>query len=191
MSDVAQSQVSHGHDGETRRDFLTLTASALGVVGARLRDLAVYRQPQPGQGYARAVDDRCRSVAGPGRPAPDRRLAGQAGVHRPPPAGRDQGGAGCRHLEPARSATDAQRVQKPEWLIVVGVCTHLGCIPLGAESRATTAAPLAAGSARATARSTIPRRASGRARRRSTCWCRRTNSPPTPRSRSVRSTPCP
>ena len=36
MSDVAQSQVSHGHghDGETRRDFLTLTATALGVVGA-------------------------------------------------------------------------------------------------------------------------------------------------------------
>jgi ubiquinol-cytochrome c reductase iron-sulfur subunit len=27
--------------------------------------------------------------------------------------------------------TDAQRVTKPEWLIVVGVCTHLGCIPLG------------------------------------------------------------
>ncbi|MDE2017760.1 MAG: ubiquinol-cytochrome c reductase iron-sulfur subunit, partial [Hyphomicrobiales bacterium] len=26
--------------------------------------------------------------------------------------------------------TDAQRVQKPEWLILVGVCTHLGCIPL-------------------------------------------------------------
>ena len=27
--------------------------------------------------------------------------------------------------------TDAQRVQKTDWLIVVGVCTHLGCIPLG------------------------------------------------------------
>ena len=27
--------------------------------------------------------------------------------------------------------TDAQRVQKPERLIVIGVCTHLGCIPLG------------------------------------------------------------
>jgi ubiquinol-cytochrome c reductase iron-sulfur subunit len=26
---------------------------------------------------------------------------------------------------------DAQRVQRPEWLIMVGVCTHLGCIPLG------------------------------------------------------------
>lgn len=27
--------------------------------------------------------------------------------------------------------TDAERVEKPEWLVVVGVCTHLGCIPQG------------------------------------------------------------
>jgi ubiquinol-cytochrome c reductase iron-sulfur subunit len=26
---------------------------------------------------------------------------------------------------------DDKRVQKPEWLIVVGICTHLGCIPKG------------------------------------------------------------
>ncbi|MSP42033.1 MAG: ubiquinol-cytochrome c reductase iron-sulfur subunit [Alphaproteobacteria bacterium] len=26
---------------------------------------------------------------------------------------------------------DKDRVQKPEWLIMVGVCTHLGCVPLG------------------------------------------------------------
>jgi ubiquinol-cytochrome c reductase iron-sulfur subunit len=26
---------------------------------------------------------------------------------------------------------DEKRVQKPQWLIVVGVCTHLGCVPLG------------------------------------------------------------
>lgn len=24
---------------------------------------------------------------------------------------------------------DKQRVQKPEWLVVVGVCTHMGCVP--------------------------------------------------------------
>ena len=29
--------------------------------------------------------------------------------------------------------TDAQRVKKPEWLIVSGICTHLGCVPLGHE----------------------------------------------------------
>ncbi len=27
--------------------------------------------------------------------------------------------------------TDAERVRRPEWLIMVGVCTHLGCVPLG------------------------------------------------------------
>ncbi len=26
---------------------------------------------------------------------------------------------------------DQDRVKKPEWLIVVGICTHLGCVPLG------------------------------------------------------------
>lgn len=37
-------------------------------------------------------------------------------------------------------ATDADRVTaadgkaRPEWLIVVGVCTHLGCIPLGTSA---------------------------------------------------------
>ena len=29
--------------------------------------------------------------------------------------------------------TDQERAPKPEWLIVVGVCTHLGCVPLGHE----------------------------------------------------------
>ena len=26
---------------------------------------------------------------------------------------------------------DSERVQKEEWLVLVGVCTHLGCVPLG------------------------------------------------------------
>ena len=26
---------------------------------------------------------------------------------------------------------DEDRVKKPEWLIMTGVCTHLGCVPLG------------------------------------------------------------
>ena len=46
----------------------------------------------------------------------------------------------AKEIEEARSVpvnslpdpqTDEARVKKPEWLIVVGVCTHLGCIPLG------------------------------------------------------------
>ncbi|HTV33650.1 MAG TPA: ubiquinol-cytochrome c reductase iron-sulfur subunit [Methylocella sp.] len=27
-------------------------------------------------------------------------------------------------------ATDESRVQRPEWLVVIGICTHLGCVPL-------------------------------------------------------------
>ncbi len=29
---------------------------------------------------------------------------------------------------------DKDRAQKPQWLIMVGVCTHLGCIPLGQKA---------------------------------------------------------
>ena len=31
-------------------------------------------------------------------------------------------------------STDTERVQRPEWLIVIGICTHLGCIPLGQKN---------------------------------------------------------
>lgn len=27
--------------------------------------------------------------------------------------------------------SDADRVKKPEWIVLLGVCTHLGCVPLG------------------------------------------------------------
>lgn len=33
--------------------------------------------------------------------------------------------------QPAASATEGAKAEKTEWLVVVGVCTHLGCIPLG------------------------------------------------------------
>jgi ubiquinol-cytochrome c reductase iron-sulfur subunit len=27
--------------------------------------------------------------------------------------------------------TDSERVQQPAWLVMIGVCTHLGCVPIG------------------------------------------------------------
>ena len=48
-----------------------------------------------------------------------------------------------KEIEQARSVvigdlrdaqSDEERTQKPKWLIVVGVCTHLGCIPLGTRT---------------------------------------------------------
>jgi ubiquinol-cytochrome c reductase iron-sulfur subunit len=40
------------------------------------------------------------------------------------------GNARNANLPPDAPATDSNRVMKPEWLIVIGICTHLGCIPL-------------------------------------------------------------
>jgi ubiquinol-cytochrome c reductase iron-sulfur subunit len=34
-------------------------------------------------------------------------------------------------LDQTAPATDKDRVQKSPWLILIGICTHLGCIPLG------------------------------------------------------------
>ncbi len=31
-------------------------------------------------------------------------------------------------------AEDGARVQKPEWLVLIGICTHLGCIPRGQKT---------------------------------------------------------
>lgn len=30
--------------------------------------------------------------------------------------------------------TDQERTLRPEWLIMIGICTHLGCIPLGQKA---------------------------------------------------------
>ncbi len=27
--------------------------------------------------------------------------------------------------------SDETRTKKPEWLVMVGICTHLGCVPIG------------------------------------------------------------
>jgi ubiquinol-cytochrome c reductase iron-sulfur subunit len=35
-----------------------------------------------------------------------------------------------RLIDPTK---DGDRVQNPEWLVVVGICTHLGCVPVGQQ----------------------------------------------------------
>jgi ubiquinol-cytochrome c reductase iron-sulfur subunit len=135
MSDVAQSHVSHGHapghDGETRRDFLTLTASALGVVGVAAAVWPFIDSLNPAKDtLALSTTDvdlspvqvgQRLTVAWQGKPVfIDHRPAAEI------KAAEDVDWHSLRDPQP-----DSARVQKPEWLIVVGVCTHLGCIPLG------------------------------------------------------------
>ena len=83
-------------------------------------------------------------------------------------------------------ATDPNRTKKghENWMVLVGICTHLGCIPKG-QSIGDAGATSAAGSAPATARTTIPQGASVRGRRRAISRCRPTTSCPTAKSRSA------
>ncbi|KAI8069382.1 ubiquinol-cytochrome c reductase iron-sulfur subunit precursor [Gongronella butleri] len=37
----------------------------------------------------------------------------------------------CNVQELRDPQTDAERVKEPEWLVMLGVCTHLGCVPIG------------------------------------------------------------
>jgi ubiquinol-cytochrome c reductase iron-sulfur subunit len=131
MSDVAQSQVQHGHDGETRRDFLMLTASALGAVGVAVTIWPFIDTLNP------AKDTLALSTTdvdlGPVQLGQRLTVAWQGKPvfidHRPPAEIKAAQDLDISTLRDPQK--DSDRVQKPEWLIVVGVCTHLGCIPLG------------------------------------------------------------
>src|SRR6202140_106 len=125
MTDLAQSPGDTEHGGGTRRDFLLLSAGALGVVGAASAVWPFIDSLNPAKDtlalsttevdLAPVQVGQRLTVAWRGKPVfidhrtPDETQAAQAvdvGTLRDP-------------------QTDAQRAKKPEWLVVVGVCTHL------------------------------------------------------------------
>jgi ubiquinol-cytochrome c reductase iron-sulfur subunit len=131
MADTAN---PHASAAPTRRDFLTLTAAATGVVGAAsaiwpfvdsmnpARDTLAMSTTdvdlEPVQvGQRITVVWRGKPVFIDHRPKEEIEKAEQVDVNT------------LRDPQP-----DAARVQKPEWLVVVGICTHLGCTPLGLKT---------------------------------------------------------
>jgi len=135
MAQAAQSQVTPGHtpghEGESRRDFLVLTATALGAVGAVATIWPFIDSLNPAKDTLALstieadlspvqVGQRL-TVAWRGKPV--------FIDHRPPAEIKAAQDVDVTTLRDPQK--DADRVKKPEWLILVGVCTHLGCIPLG------------------------------------------------------------
>jgi ubiquinol-cytochrome c reductase iron-sulfur subunit len=116
---------------DSRRDFLRLTTTAVAVYGAAVVSWPLIDSMNPAADVlalsSTEVDlapiERGQriSVVWRGRPV--------FIVHRTPEEVADaQADDSVPLRDPER---DDARVQRPEWLIVVGVCTHLGCIPLG------------------------------------------------------------
>jgi len=123
-----------GSEGGTRRDFLTLvTGSFVAVgVGAIAWPFVASMNPAADVLALASTDVDLRPIA-----------AGQAitvvwrgkpvFVRRRTP----------EEIQAARAvplsqlpdpATDQSRVQRDPWLVVIGICTHLGCVPLGQRS---------------------------------------------------------
>jgi ubiquinol-cytochrome c reductase iron-sulfur subunit len=118
-------------EGGTRRDFLTLTAGAMGGVGATIFAWPFIDSLNPAADtlamsttevdLTPIMEGQAITVVWQGKPVFIR--------HRT-----------ADEIEKARAVNlselrdpqpDEKRVQKPEWLVMVGICTHLGCIPLG------------------------------------------------------------
>lgn len=121
-------------DEETRRDFLYLVATAMGVVGTGAFAWPLVNSMNPSADVlalaSTEVDlspidvGQSLTVVWRGKPVFIRHRT-EAEIA----AAADVSLAELPHQE-----TDADRVVKPEWLIVGGNCTHLGCVPLGQKT---------------------------------------------------------
>jgi len=128
----AKASAAAGHGGATsRRDFLYVAAAGAGAVGTVLAVWPLIDSMNPAADVLAlassevdlsAIEEgQSITVKWRGKPVFVRHRTA-AEIER----ARADDGADMPDPQP-----DAARVQRPEWLIVVGVCTHLGCVPLG------------------------------------------------------------
>jgi len=131
MSETADSAASAEIDDVEKRDFLFATTAAVGAVGAAAAVWPFIDQMNPAADTLALasieVDLEPVAVGGSltvvwrGKPVFIR--------HRT--ADEIKKAQDDDKAELPDPETDSARVKKPEWLVMVGVCTHLGCIPLG------------------------------------------------------------
>ncbi len=129
MSTMDQNAVNE--DGTTRRDFLYIASGAFGAVAIGAAVWPLIDQMNPSADVlalsTTEVDlsaievGQSITVKWQGKPVFIR--------HRTPAEIAEAESVDVGKLPDP--ATDESRVEKPEWLVMIGVCTHLGCVPLG------------------------------------------------------------
>ncbi len=118
---------------ETRRDFLYLATGAVGTVGVLAAAWPLVHQMNPSADVLAlsstevdlsGIDEgQSITVVWRGKPVFVRhRTAAEIAAAE---------GAAMADLKDPQP--DSERAQRPQWLILVGVCTHFGCIPLGQQ----------------------------------------------------------
>jgi len=127
----SEDAASPAGEGATRRDFLDLATASFVVVGTAVAVWPLIQQMNPAADTLAAStteadlepieEGQSVTVVWQGKPVFIRRRTA-AEIK----AARDVDLATLPDPE-----ADDKRVQKPQWLVVVGICTHLGCIPKG------------------------------------------------------------
>ncbi|NWG92573.1 MAG: ubiquinol-cytochrome c reductase iron-sulfur subunit [Parvularculaceae bacterium] len=132
------------HEAEpTRRDFIHILATTTAVVGAAGVAVPLIHQMNPDASVlalsTKEVDlsalevGQAIKVMWQGKPVFIRRRTGEEikeSEETPLSALKDPKARNA-NLAANADAEDDHRVLKPEYIVVVGVCTHLGCVPLG------------------------------------------------------------
>ena len=118
--------------GETRRDFLLYTTVGVGAVGTAMMVWPLIHSMNPA---ADTLSLSTTEVSVAGVAEGSRVIVMWRGTpvfiaHRT--AAEIEAARKVNVSELRDQQKDEARVQKPEFLIVSGVCTHLGCVPLGA-----------------------------------------------------------
>ena len=134
MSDTADPAEGAVNDEKTRRDFLFVTTSAVGAVGAALTVWPFIDQMNPAADTLALsstevdldpiAEGQSITVVWRGKPVFIRHRSDNE----------IKSARADDKVELPDPESDADRVKNPKWLIMVGVCTHLGCIPLGNKS---------------------------------------------------------
>jgi ubiquinol-cytochrome c reductase iron-sulfur subunit len=121
---------NHG-TGETRRDFLVLVTAAFGAVGVGAAVIPFIQSMAPAADtLALSTTEVDLTPVAVGQSITVKWQGGPVFIrHRTPKEIEEANAVDVKELRDPQ--TDASRVKKPEWLIVKGNCTHLGCIPLG------------------------------------------------------------
>jgi ubiquinol-cytochrome c reductase iron-sulfur subunit len=122
---------SSGAAEPNRRDFIVIAAGAFGAVGAAAAVWPFIDQMNPSADVlalsstevdlSQIAEGQIVTILWRGKPVfVDHRTAAEIAA-----AQKDD------TAEMRDPQKDADRVKKPEWLVTIGICTHLGCVPLG------------------------------------------------------------
>ncbi len=128
MSETASS------DDKTRRDFLYLSTATVGAVGASLAVWPFIDVMNP------AADTLALSTTEVDLAPVEEGMSITVVWRGKPVFIRHRTAAEIKQAESVAlddlidPEADKDRVKKPQWLILVGICTHLGCIPLGQKA---------------------------------------------------------